>query len=63
MIDEYDRVRIVASGITGIVVDVFQKDGRTLYTIESDEKDVPGGFGEDGWWKLFTCTAEELEKI
>ena len=63
MINEYDHVRIVESGITGIVVDKFQTDGRTLYTVESDDRGVPGGFGEDGWWKLFTCKGEDLEKV
>ena len=63
MIKEYDRVNIIQSGIAGIVVDVFEKNGRSLFTVESDEKDVPGGFGNEGDWKLFTCTAEELEKL
>jgi len=63
MIGEYDRVRIIKTDISGIVVDIFEKNGRTLYTVESDEKGVPGGFGADDDWKLFTCTREELEEL
>ena len=63
MINEYDHVRIIESGITGTVVDVFEKDGKTLYTVESDEKGVSGGAGESDSWKLFICSREEIEKV
>ena len=63
MIDEYDQVRIIESGIIGTVVDVFEKNGKTLYTVESDKKGVPGGAGENDSWKLFVCSREEIEKV
>ena len=63
MINEFDHVRIKSSGITGIVVDISTINGKTNYIIESDEKGVPGGWGEADSWKLFDCTADELEKL
>ena len=63
MINEYDHVVIKSSKISGIVIDVFEKDGKTLYTVESDEKGVQGGAGEIDEWKRFICAAEELEKV
>ena len=63
MINEYDKVRIKSNGIAGVVVDIYSVNGGTRYTVESESKDAVGGYGIDGYWKLFTCTADELEKI
>lgn len=63
MYNEYDHVRIVSTGITGIILDKFQKDGRTLYTVESDKKGVAGGAGEEDSWKRFVCSEKEIELI
>ncbi len=64
MIEEFDKVKIIKSGVTGIVVDIYEANSRRLYTIESDEKGVPGGWWEDpDAWSLFTCTEDELERI
>ena len=47
MIKEFDHVRIKKTGVTGIVVDISNAQGRGgLYIVESDEKGVPGG-----WWR------------
>lgn len=64
MIEEFDKVRIVKTGVTGIVVDIYESNGGKRFTVESDEKGVPGGWwdGEDTW-NLFTCVENELEKI
>lgn len=62
MINEYDHVMIKATGIAGIVVSKIEKNGEHLYTVESDEKGVPGGAGEPDDWKLFICVEDELEK-
>lgn len=62
MINEYDHVTIKATGITGVVVNKTEKQGKQLYTVESDEKGVPGGAGEPDGWKLFVCVEEEIEK-
>lgn len=64
MIKEYDKVRIKATGIVGEVIDIYYPaNGKKMYTVESDERGVPGGWGDDGDWKLFDCEESELEKI
>ena len=57
---EYDKVIIKATGVTGEIIDIYSADGSTYYTVESDEKGVPGGFGEDDSWKLFECLENEI---
>lgn len=64
MIPEYAHVRIKASGITGVVVDIsITSKGLTVYIVESDEKGVPGGYGDPEYWKLFDCIESEIEEI
>lgn len=63
MLTEYDKVKIKASGVTGVIVDIYEASGNTYYTVESDEKGVPGGFGEKDSWKLFECRESDLEKL
>lgn len=46
MIEEYEHVRIKKTGVTGIVVDISERNGKKHYIIESDEKGIPGG-----WWE------------
>ena len=64
MLNEYDKVRIKTTGIIGEIVDIYTTaDGITKYTVESDEKGVPGGCGEPDSWKLFDCVESDLEKV
>ena len=63
MINEYDKVRIKQIGILGEVVDIYTVGGITYYTVESEKRGTPGGFGEDDDYKLYECLAEELELI
>lgn len=64
MIHEYDKVRILQTGVIGEVIDISDVDGEKSYIVESDEKGVPGGWWEDSdAWSLFTCTESELEKL
>lgn len=64
MLNEYDKVRIKTTGILGEIVDIYTTaDGITKYTVESDEKGVPGGWGEPDSWKLFDCVESDLEKV
>ncbi len=62
-INEFDKVKIKSTGITGVVVDIHTVNGETVFIVESDEKGVPGGFGTDDSWKLFDCQETDLEKI
>ena len=63
MIEEFKRVRIKTTGITGIIIDISEAKGRNNYIVESDEKGVPGGYGSVEGWKLFDCEENELEII
>lgn len=65
MIEEYSKVRIKANGVTGQVIDVSKVGQEYRYIVESDEKNVPGGWWEASpdAWSLFTCTESEIEKI
>lgn len=62
MVNEYDHVRIKSTGITGIVVDISTVKGQKIFVVESDEKNVLGGYGSENSWKLFDCTADNIEK-
>ena len=56
----FDHVRIKSTGITGIIVDVF--NGR--FTVEGDEERKKGdSTGYPGRWPLYTCTADEIELL
>jgi hypothetical protein len=57
----YEKVRIKSTGITGTVVDIFKSDKKSIYTVESDTENTPGGYG--GKWKLYECEEKELEFI
>lgn len=35
MIEEYDHVVIKATGIPGVVVDIYEKNGKKIYTVDS----------------------------
>ena len=61
--EEFSRVRIKSTGITGIIVDISVINGIKNYIVESDEKGVPGGYGDDDDWKFFDCMEDELESI
>lgn len=51
MIKEYDRVKILKTGDTGIVVDI-RNTGGFFYLVERDNDN-----------ELVDCTEDELEKI
>ena len=52
MIKEFDRVKIISSGIFGVVVDIYTVNGETFYTVESEEREESGCIGLDGEYKL-----------
>lgn len=60
MMELFDHVKIKASGVTGIIVDVL--NGR--FTVEADEERKSGDVsGYPGRWPLYTCLASELEPL
>ena len=61
MIKLYDKVIIKKSGIKGEVIDISSTKVKTLYIVESDEKNVAGGYGAENNYKLFWCEESELE--
>nr|DAP50757.1 MAG TPA: hypothetical protein [Caudoviricetes sp.] len=63
MIKLFDHVKIKETGITGIVVDIGEVKGEARYEVEADEKGTPGGYGDEGDWKLYGCRAAEIEKV
>ncbi len=57
-----DRVRIKSKKITGIIVDVSHRNGKTYYVVESEAKgSLPGHDG--GAWPLFDCEKGDLEVV
>lgn len=56
MIQIYDRVKIKATGQTGIVVDIRHTTG-DFFTVEGDGRD------EAGAHPLLDCRLEELEPL
>lgn len=61
MFELYDKVRIKSNGIIGTIVDISAINGASMYVVESDKKNIEGGYGGD--WKLFDCREKEIEKI
>lgn len=60
---EYDHVRIKDKDVTGIIVEIFQKeDGTTVYIVEADER-VESDDSLKIRFPLYDCLAEQLEKI
>lgn len=60
---EYDHVRIKDKDVTGIIVEIFQKeDGTTVYIVEADERNTSGDSLKIRF-PLYDCLAEQLEKI
>lgn len=63
--EEFEKVRILAKGITGTIVDIYESDdGSPHYTVKNDawgEVDDP-----DAWnigYAFFDCTADQIEKV
>ena len=60
---EYDHVRIKDKDVTGIIVEIFQKeDGTTVYIVEADERSTSGDSLKIRF-PLYDCLTEQLEKI
>ena len=57
-----DVVRIKSENITGTIVDISKRNGKTFFIVESLEK---GGVnGKDvGEWPLYDCEKEDMEMV
>ena len=62
MISELDRVKIIKTGITGTVVDIFDRKGNRVYAVESDDPFPPEkGYGKK--WPIFDCLENDLIRL
>ena len=61
MFELYDKVRIKSSTIVGTIIDISDINGHINYVVESEKKNISGGYGGD--WKLFDCSTNEIEKV
>lgn len=57
MFSMYEKVKILKNGITGIVVDIYNKRGKDVYIVEDDVLNA------DGNYELYDCYAEELARV
>lgn len=57
-INEFDKVKIIGSGVTGTVVDICTIDGDTIFIVEDDKlsEDKNG----ECYFKLHECLENEL---
>ena len=60
MLSEYDHVKIKNSDVSGIIVDIANIRGETIYTIEGDVK-VPDENGKGETWPLYQCKRDEID--
>ena len=61
MFEEYERVRIKPTGVTGIIVDKVVIDGVAKYIVESDDLNENAPHG--GEWPLYHCNEQDLSPI
>lgn len=60
----FDHVRINDKNVTGAIVDIFDDDGKSVYTVQSDKKgyvDDPDAY--PGEYPLYDCTEDRLAKL
>lgn len=62
MFSDYESVRIKASGIEGIIVDIATIQGEKIYTIEGNIK-VPAENEAGEIWPLYQCKEDEIEMV
>ena len=57
-IKEFDAVRIIKSGIIGVVCDIHtHTDGRAIFTVERLDEEKTGNLAED----FYDCLKDEIE--
>ena len=60
-INVFDRVKIISSGSTGTVVDIFQIKGEPIFIIEEDKMTLNKKGEMD--FKFYQCKGDELELV
>lgn len=60
-INEFDKVKIIHSGVTGTVVDIFQIKGELIFIIEEDKMTLNKQGEMD--FKFYQCKGDELEVV
>lgn len=61
MFNEFDKVRIIETGVIGTIVDKRGSGDNVIYVVESDDE-FPEVKGYGKSWPLFDCTENELER-
>lgn len=60
----FDHVRIDDKDVTGDIVDIYDDDGTTIYTVQSDKKghvDDPDAY--PGERPLYDCKEDQMTKL
>ena len=56
MFDEFEKVKILSNGKTGIIVDKTMRAGKAVYIVEDDEY-------VDDEYPLYDCVDEDLMRV
>ncbi len=63
MFEEFEKVRIKASGVIGTIVDKITKNGKARYIVEDDKwRDDEESIG-GGEYPLYNCVDEDLVRV
>lgn len=57
-----DVVRIKSENITGTIVDISKRNGKTFFIVESLENGAVNG-KDGGEWPLYDCEKEDIEMV
>ena len=57
-----DVVRIKSENITGTIVDVSKRNGKTFFVVESLVKGAVNG-KDGGEWPLYDCEKDDIELV
>ena len=57
-----DDVWIKNENISGTIVDISRRNGKTYYAVEAAERDAAEG-RDGGDWPLFDCKKEDIESM
>ena len=60
MFNIYDKVFIISNKVNGVIIDIFEADGETIFTVESniESSDEYGTL-----YPLFYCKKNEIKKV